>query len=390
MAVSRFEDPPTAIRPVQYRDLGAIEALLDRAVSAEGGDGRATPEPWLRQKQRWLRVLPVLRWLPPAAQRDWRAYVAERAGQIAGFIKVSPANKARSTWQIDCLLADAAASRQTVGSQLIRHCLEAIGEARTWLLEVNISDRDTLALYRQNGFQPLAQMTDWAIPPQSLAQLAQREPQLPNLLPVNNVDAQLLYQLDTAAMPPLLRQAFDRHVRDFKTGPWEAAAQQLQQWWHASHRLQGYVFEPQRKAAIGYLQLQVARDGEQAADLTVHPAYTWLYPELLAYMARAARPAQVLQLRSADYQPEREAYLAQIGAQQTEQTLLMSRSVWHKLREAKANSLARLQLSEVLQGLQPGGGTPVPGRMVGANRKRPTERELAAIAAQPADSLPPR
>ncbi|HEY9750500.1 MAG TPA: hypothetical protein V6C63_17595, partial [Allocoleopsis sp.] len=67
-------------------------------------------------------------------------------------------------------------------------------------------------------------------------------------------------------------------------------------------------------------------------------------------------------LSSADYQPEREEYLERIGATRREHTLMMSRSVWHKLREAKPVSLEGLQLSDVLQGFQPA-RKPVPGRM---------------------------
>jgi len=40
----------------------------------------------------------------------------------------------------------------------------------------------------------------------------------------------------------------------------------------------------------------------------------------------------------------------------------MSRSVWHKLREAKPVSLEGLQLSEMLQGLKPA-RTPIPSRI---------------------------
>jgi hypothetical protein len=81
-------------------------------------------------------------------------------------------------------------------------------------------------------------------------------------------------------------------------------------------------------------------------------------------MARIVQdsPEQSLQLDSADYQPEREEFLEQLGAEQIEHTLLMSRSVWHKLREAKPVSLEGLQWSEVLQGLQRA-RTPIPSRM---------------------------
>ena len=100
------------------------------------------------------------------------------------------------------------------------------------------------------------------------------------------------------------------------------------------------------------------------ATLTVHPAYTWLYPELLSQLARITSdfPPQSLRLASADYQPEREEYLQQIGANRIEHTLMMSRSVWHKLRESKLVALEGLQWTEVLQGLQPA-RKPVPGGM---------------------------
>jgi hypothetical protein len=228
-----------------------------------------------------------------------------------------------------------------------------------------VNDKAALALYRQNGFQPLAQNTYWTIAPDTIQQLATREPDLPNLRPVSNADASLLHQLDTASMPPLVRQVFDRHVVDFKTGLPGIAVEGIKRWTNRTEVIERYVFEPQRKAAIGYFRLQLCLDGTQphSAHLMVHPAYTWLYPELLAQMAISMKPLanQRLQLVSSDYQPEREEYFEHIGATRTEHTLLMSRSVWHKLREAKPVSLEALQLSEVLQGFQPS-RKPVPGR----------------------------
>jgi hypothetical protein len=80
-------------------------------------------------------------------------------------------------------------------------------------------------------------------------------------------------------------------------------------------------------------------------------------------MARVTKdlPAQSLHLASTDYQQEREQFLEQIGATRIEHSLMMSRSVWHKLRESRFVSLEGLQLSEMLQGLQPS-RKPVPGR----------------------------
>jgi len=361
------------IRPIQYRDLEASEQLATGATDADSNSCSVTFLQQLQQVRRWYWLLKFLSWFPNPCQYVFCVFVIEQVQQIRGLIKISPFNRTRSTWRVEQVLVDTETPRQQntsvtgdMGSALLRYCFETIWEARTWLLEVNIHNKTTLALYRQNGFQPLAQLTYWAIAPHLLEKLAEREPDLPNLLPVSNADAQLLYQLDTASMPPLVRQVFDRHVHDFKIGFIRAFAGNIQQWFSRTQVISGYVFEPQRKAAIGYFQIKLSREGDRAheAELTVHPAYTFLYPELLAQMARIVQemPAQSLHLASADYQPEREEYLEQLGAQRIEHTLLMSRSVWHKLREAKPVSLEGLQLSEMLQGLKPA-RTPIPSRI---------------------------
>lgn len=354
------------IRPVQYRDLEAIEQLVTEAFTAENPSASMDIGRHLPQIRQWFGLLKVLSWFPNPYQNLLCAFVAQQGDRLRGMIQVSPFNRTRSTWRVDRVAVDPAAGSHDTGSRLLRYCLEAIWEARTWLLEVEANDKTALGLYRQNGFQPLAQMTYWGIEPELLQELAGREPDLPNLLPVSNADAQLLYQLDTASMPPLVRQVFDRHIKDFKTSLLESLLAALNQWIAQTETVSGYVFETQRKAAIGYFQVRLSRDGTHSheAELTVHPAYTWLYPELLSQMARITRefPEQSLRLVSADYQPEREEYLAQLGAEPLETTLLMSRSVWHKLREAKPTALEGLQLSEVLGGLQPA-RKPVPGRM---------------------------
>lgn len=365
------ENAKTVIRPVQHGDLEAIEQLATTATDVDGDSCSVDFIRQLQQVRHWYWLLKVLSWFPNPFQYAFCVYVAQTFQQIRGVVKISPFNRTRSTWRVERVLVDAEATRaeralttRDIGSALLRHCFETIWEARTWLLEVNIHHKTTLALYRQNGFNRLAQITYWAIAPQILQELADREPDLPNLLPVSNADAQLLYQLDTASMPPQVRQVFDRHIQDFKTSFPRAFLNHLQRWFDRTEVVSAYVFEPQRKAAIGYFQLRLCRDGSysHAAELTVHPSYTFLYPELLSQMARIVQelPPQSLQLTSADYQPEREEYLERLGAERIEHTLLMSRSVWHKLREAKP--LEGLQLSEVLQSLQPA-RTPVPSRI---------------------------
>lgn len=368
---SRQNPSQVVIRPLEYRDLEAIKKLSRETTEAKHNHRDVTFNLFpinlsqkLPQIRRWYWPLKLLSLFPNPCQYLLTSYVAELDGQVKGAIQVCPSNRTRSSWRVERIVMEELGTTKGIGSQLLRYCFEKIWEARTWLLEVNVNDKDTMALYRQNGFQPLAQITYWTITPQQLQELALCEPNLPNLLPVSNADAQLLYQLDTASMPPLVRQVFDRHIQDFKTSFVSGLIEGLRQWLHHTELVSGYVFESQRKAAIGYFQVQLCRDATQPhiAQLTVHPAYTWLYPELLSQMAKLAQdfPHQSLQLACADYQPEREAYLAQIKAQQIEHTLLMSRSVWHKLRESKS-VISDLQFSEVLQSLQPA-RKPVPSR----------------------------
>jgi len=340
-------------------------------------------------------VLKFLNCFPNPWQHRFRQFVAERGRKLLGTIQVSPFNRTRSTWRVDRVMLDPCADKLGIGSQLLRHCFESILEARTWILEVNINDVNALALYRQNGFQRLAETTYWQIKPELLQELAQAEPDLPNLLPVSNADAPLLYQLDTASMPPLVRQVFDRHTHDFKTSLFDIIGDAIKQWLEQTEVVSAYVFEPQRKAAIGYFELQLDRQGTSphVATLTVHPAYTWLYPELLSQLARITQdfPQQSLKLASSDYQPEREQYLENIGAQRIEHTLIMSRSVWHKIRESKFVSLEGIQWTEVLQGLQPA-RKPIPGGMSWIPKSPPVpevtmgKSEMVALTIEPSES----
>ena len=352
------------IRSFQHRDLEAIAQLLADCENRTKENSTVSSNK-LEQISRWYGLWKLLSLFPNPFQYQFCAYVAEQDNQVVGMIQISPFNSTRSTWRVEQVAVNPSLSRFGIGSQLLRYCLQAVREARTWLLEVEIDRADAIALYRQNGFQPLAQMTYWAIAPDLLKQLAEREPDLPNLLPVSNADAQPLYQLDTVSMPPLVRQVFDRHIDDFKTSLFQSLIQGLQQWLNHTEIVSGYVFETQRQAAIGYFQLQLTKNGStpHIAQLTVHPAYTWLYPELMSQMARIALefPDQPLQLASTDYQPEREEYLERLGASRIKHALMMSRSVWHKLRESRLVSLEGLQLSDVLQGLQP--AKPISGRV---------------------------
>jgi hypothetical protein len=108
------------------------------------------------------------------------------------------------------------------------------------------------------------------------------------------------------------------------------------------------VCELQRQAAMGYLWLDSHVQQPHLVDLTAHPAYVWLYPQLLSHLTRLVVPCM-------DYQPEREACFRWASAVPQGGTLWLARSVWHKLREAKVNLQELLNLAAVLpQLLHPG------------------------------------
>jgi hypothetical protein len=345
------------IRPLQYRDLESLNHLSTSIANPEISQ-------LFKKLGHWYGAIKLLSLIPNPCQHDFSVIVAEKDHQMAGMLQVSPINRTLSTWKIEWMMVNKnvdtpqdIADRSDIGSQLLRYCFEQIIDATTWVSEAEVNDPSVLALYRQNGFQPLAQLTYWQISPEVLTALAKKEPDLPNLLPVRNADAQLIYQLDTVSMPPIVRQVFDRQVHDFKLGIIEQTFRKVKHWFNQTEPITNYVFEPQRKAAIGYYDIHLHRQNSQPhqAQLTVHPAYTWLYPELLSQMAIICQnfPHQPLELVSTDYQPEREEFLQSIGAQAIKRTLLMSRSVWHKLREGKNITLEGLQLGDVLSGLNP-------------------------------------
>ena len=361
------QNAPATIRPARYGDLEeigrAIENVWEVCVTPpHDARGRA----FVETVRQWYPLWKLLGWFSNPYQYFFHACAAERDGRLLGNIQVAPFNESRTTWRVVQVAADPAAGVQTIGSLLLRHCLEDVREARNWVAEVEVNDTAGLAIVRQNGFHPLARGTHWTLSPERLEALAAGEPNLPEVRPASNADAPLLCQLDTAAQPPFVRQAFDRHLSDFKTSFLDAIATGVGQWFGRTETVSGYVFDPQRQVAIGRFQVRLCTDGSKphGGRLVVHPGYTWLYPELLCQMARLTQEVepQFLHLTSTDYQPEWESLLRESGATLACQTTIASRSVWHRLRGSKLVSLENLPIAEMLPGLQPA-RKPIPSRL---------------------------
>ncbi len=365
------------IRPLKYKDLDWLKTLDAEEVQVQPSLDYISFQEELKQTRYWSRLIEIFNWLPNLFGNYRKVYIAELlniSGDsiLKGVIHISPFNISLSTWRIERIIVvsdekrhEKLSNSKELGAQLLRYCLEIICEARTWILEVDINRNDFLSLYRQNGFQPLAKLTYWLLNSKLLWTLSQQSSNIPNLLPVSNSDAHLLYQLDCVSMPPLLRQVLDRNPQDFKTSLLTSIFTKWQQWFFEKEIAKGYVFEPQRKIAIGYFKLILSKNNYQPhqAYLIIHPGYTWLYSKLLIQIAQIIQkyPNQNLEIVSADYQYERENYLEKLGVNRSKHTLLMSRSVWHKLKEVKTNEL---YLSEMLQGLRMAPRNPIPDRFL--------------------------
>ncbi len=353
------------IRALQYRDFEVAQTLLNDSEHLDCDSSLL----FVPGQTQYFRQRPAQQLNLIPLRSAVRTYVALRHSEVLGVIQVASCNRAQTTWRITALAVIPAQSFVEIGTALLRHCLQSIYEAHTWLVELDVNRNDLIGVYRSNGFQPIAHATHWSIESAQLASLARLPSNLSPIISISNADAALLYQLDTVAMPPFVRQVLDRRVQDFTRDVVSRLWSKTKQSFSTQKIFEGYIFEPQRKVAIGCFELCLCKDSSvpHIGQMTVHPAYTWLYPELLSYMAELSQTvsAAPLHLTSADYQSEREDYLSEINAARTGHSLMMSRSVWHKLRETRRNALETLPLAEVLQGLQPK-QTPIPGRMDGS------------------------
>lgn len=191
MTAGMSKQGKVSIRPVQYRDLTAIANFASEA-DLDGPSPLDMPlEDHLENTKNFYGLVKLLSFFPNPNQYSFHGYVIEVDGQLVGFVKISPFNSSQSTWRVEQVIIDPHfpklqyhGSARDPGSALLRYCFDHVVEARNWVLEVNVNAQQTLSLYRQNGFQPLAKLTYWAIAPEILSELALQEPALPNLMPV--------------------------------------------------------------------------------------------------------------------------------------------------------------------------------------------------------------
>lgn len=352
------------IRPVQYRDLEAVRRLYEANTTTPLFPHRGVLQPG-HGIHRLFGPVKFLSFFPNPMQHLFCLHVAQLDGQIVGTVQVWPSNAAQTTWQVEHLAVVPALQEQGVGTLLLQHVFEYYSyQARNWTVEVDVHDRAALALFRENGFQRMAEQCYWRLSPQMLADVARTEIQPLNLLPASNADAALLCRLETSTMPSEVRQVYDRHPNDFYRGLATRAIDLTTRVVGQAEHVSQYIYEPQRQVAISFFDLEISRNGLQPhrARLLVHPGYTHLYPQLTGHIARILEryPPQDLHLVSADYEQKLEEYLEKtLAAEDLERRLLMSRSVWRK-KPLLRIALENLQLPEMLPGFSLGKPLPEP------------------------------
>ena len=156
------------IRGVQYRDFEAAHTLL-RSVEDWSSHSTLLSLPG---KTQTLRHSPAQNLSLFPRRSLIRTYTALRQGDVLGVIQVGPCNKAQTTWKIHAIAVQPEHSFCDIGTALIRHCLESVYEAHTWLVELDVNHNDLIGIYRSNGFQPIAHATQWSIESADLATLA--------------------------------------------------------------------------------------------------------------------------------------------------------------------------------------------------------------------------
>ena len=118
MTLSIPEKTQLIVRPLQYRDLEAIEALIAQSQGQEISQRLVSIDRDLKQVRSWYGLRQFLSLLPYSYQKDRRIYVAERKHKILGLIQVSPFNRTETTWRVERVLVNENLSElETLASQ---------------------------------------------------------------------------------------------------------------------------------------------------------------------------------------------------------------------------------------------------------------------------------
>jgi hypothetical protein len=387
---------PSAITPAPAAASAPIDTQVPAGVSSgsggsgslTGGNGSAPASEaagrpaawWVEPLQGWHLPLlddPALVPLQPLAQRAlllalpdrlMRAVLPrhplvpqvllavgrDRSGTtpVFGLIASRRLNRSGSCWQMEHLQISRLATdprlgpgRRAVSLALLREAILRGRGAASWIATVDASDSALLGVLREQGFQPLrCDALWWWQQPQAQAAAGAAAPlQLPadlRLLPLNRRTAPLLWHLEQAACPALLRQLLDRRVEDL-----------LDQ----SHGCGWMLVDVSRNQAVaGVRRLEAHPAGGHRIEFSVYPGWEHLLgPATELLLQRMGQTSgEGLWIQSEVDNQGRAAWLEALGAARRGEQVLMARSVWRR-QEGQLAQGPRRRIEAMLEQLQP-------------------------------------
>ena len=112
------------IRAVQFRDLDALEQLLQKSEAS--ADAAMISQ--LRHNRLWYGLVKSLGYFRNPLQHLFYGFVAEQkpSGEIGGFIRVAPFNSSRSTWRVEQVLVEPEAIQSNLVTDPKRHGVSVV------------------------------------------------------------------------------------------------------------------------------------------------------------------------------------------------------------------------------------------------------------------------
>ena len=265
-----------------------------------------------------------------------------------GLITSQRLNRTGTCWKIQHLLLASGLEGQPrlpsearIRAALLREAIQRQRGAASWIATASSDDGRRLCLLREQGFQPLRTDRLWRWP-----QAVERDsaPTAPlasdlSLRCLNRRNATMLWHLEQAACPALLRQLLDRRIEDL-----------LDQ-----SRGRGWMLvDASRNMAVAGLRwIADEPGGETLLEFSLHPGWRHLLgPPCELLMKRARSALGSLRLRCDVTDLELQSWLEQLGAVEHGDEVLMARSVW-KRQERRAARRGVPRLDTVLEQLQP-------------------------------------
>ena len=308
---------------------------------------------------------------------------APHSQDAVGLIVSRPLNRSCSCWQLQHLRTTPAAGpdRGQLGGLLLREAIARGRGASSWIASAASVDTARLAMLREQGFQPLRTDRLWYLPPPAGPALDghKQDPGNPDernrdkrnpdqcrpgswasaawsdpapgagaglatglqLQVLNRRTAPLLWHLEQGACPAQLRQLLDRRIDDL-----------LEQ----SQGRGWMLVDPGREQAVA----AVRWSGEHAGgghDVEFTLQQGWepvLGPAVVGLLGHAARAlgGAGLWLRCELRDQRLQGWLAELGAQERGERVLMARSVWRRQGQP-ASPVASQRLEAMLQSWQP-------------------------------------